>query len=105
MEGSYCLVALVGQVALVRPLLEQVGPLRQRQAVTELEHPCVLGRGLAVGAHRGGPPGLGEGKPYDGLGVTGGFGVVSQAGELSALLGEQRGRQGWRCKLVLPPRA
>ena len=46
------LIRLVGQVALVRATLQQLGPLIRRQDVAEPQRPAVLRRRFAVGAER-----------------------------------------------------
>ena len=85
LEGGYRLVALVGQVALVRTSLQHVGALAERQPGPGPEEAPVLGRGLAVGAHRAGSLRGGEGEADDSVGVPGRLGVVGQASEVQSV--------------------
>ena len=85
LKGGYRLVALVGQVALVRTSLEHVGALVERQSGPEPEDAAVLGGGLAVGAHRACSLSGREGEADDSVGVPGRLGVVGQASEVQSV--------------------
>jgi hypothetical protein len=71
-------VCLVGEVALVRPPLQQFREFTLRQRVGVLERPSILGSRLTVGAQGGCAFGSGGGITQNSWAVSGGVGVMRE---------------------------
>ncbi|MGH2887187.1 MAG: hypothetical protein ACRDPA_31580 [Solirubrobacteraceae bacterium] len=86
-------VELLGQIALVRPALPQLGPALRRQRRAVPERPRELIGGLAMDAQPGGALAGRRRVTEHGLDVAGRVGVVGQARRVDRAVGRRRQRQ------------
>ena len=92
------LVVLVGHDTRHRRFDQELGPALRRQMVAVAKRPGVLGGGLSMRAQCRCPLGRRGSEAQDGLGVTGGIGMVREPRQVETLLGD--GGEGLECSPV-----